>query len=243
MVEITGYDKKRQAVFYQTSFDTVAGEISFENEAIFLKGEEGYGLIWEDGLILPGLRKTDKVRVSTTQAIRGQILDRNEQVLAGPGIASSVGIVPGKLTDREAAVAEVAALLGMQPEDVEKKLSAKWVKEDYFVPLKTVPKIDEIEWLIPLETDEEIEREKERQEKLLEIPGVLISDTEVRAYPLGEAAAHLVGYVQNVTAEDLEKHTGEGYTANSVIGRNGMEGLFEKELKGQNGCQIGRAHV
>ncbi len=238
VVEITGYDKKRQAVFYQTSFDTVAGEISFENEAIFLKGEEGYGLIWEDGLILPGLRKTDKVRVSTTQAIRGQILDRNEQVLAGPGIASSVGIVPGKLTDREAAVAEVAALLGMQPEDVEKKLSAKWVKEDYFVPLKTVPKIDEIEWLIPLETDEEIEREKERQEKLLEIPGVLISDTEVRAYPLGEAAAHLVGYVQNVTAEDLEKHTGEGYTANSVIGRNGMEGLFEKELKGQNGCRI-----
>ena len=30
----------------------------------------------------------------------------------------------------------------------------------------------------------------------------------------------------------------EGYTANSVIGRSGMEGLFEKELKGQNGCRI-----
>ncbi len=238
VVEVTEYDKERQAVSYQTSFDTVAGEISFENEAIFLKGEEGYGLIWEDGLILPGLRKTDKVRVSVTEAVRGRVLDRNDQVLAGPGVACSVGIVPGKLTDREAAVADVAELLGMQPEDVEKKLSAKWVKEDYFVPLKTIPKIDEIEWLIPLEPDEEIEREKERQEKLLEIPGVLISDTEVRAYPLEEAAAHLVGYVQNVTAEDLEKHTGEGYTANSVIGRNGMEGLFEKELKGQNGCRI-----
>lgn len=238
IVEITGYDKERQAVSYQTSFDTLAGEISFENEAIFLKGEKGYGLIWEDGLILPGLRKTDKVRVSVTEAVRGRVLDRNDQVLAGPGVACSVGIVPGKLTDREVAVAEVAELLGMQPEEVEKKLSAKWVKEDYFVPLKTIPKIDEIEWLIPLEPDEEIEREKERQEKLLEIPGVLISDTEIRAYPLGEAAAHLVGYVQNVTAEDLEKHTGEGYTANSVIGRNGMEGLFEKELKGQNGCRI-----
>ncbi len=80
--------------------------------------------------------------------------------------------------------------------------------------------------------------EWERQEKLLEIPGVMISDTEVREYPLGKGAAHLIGYVQNVTAEDLEKHAGEGYTANSVIGRSGMEGLFEKELKGENGCRI-----
>ena len=68
--------------------------------------------------------------------------------------------------------------------------------------------------------------------------GIMISDTEVRSYPLKDAAAHLVGYVQNVTAEDLEKHAGDGYTANSVIGRSGAEGLFEKELRGQNGCRI-----
>ena len=59
----------------------------------------------------------------------------------------------------------------------------------------------------------------------------MISDVEVREYPLGEAAAHLVGYVQSVTAEDLEEHAGEGYTANSVIGRSGMEGLFEKRTE------------
>lgn len=37
-----------------------------------------------------------------------------------------------------------------------------------------------------------------------------------------------------MTAEDLKEHEGEGYTAGSVIGRSGVEGLFEKELKGQN---------
>ena len=89
-----------------------------------------------------------------------------------------------------------------------------------------------------IEPDEEVLKEKERHDKLLTIPGVMISDVEVREYPLGEAAAHLVGYVQSVTAEDLEEHAGEGYTANSVIGRSGMEGLFESELKGQNGCRI-----
>ena len=236
-IEVTAYDEERKAVTYQTSFDTVAGNISFENEAIFLKGEDGYKLAWDDSLIFPELGSTDKVKISTTQANRGGILDRNGRVLAGKGVASSVGIVPGKLEDRDEAIQQIAELLEIESEVIEKKLSAKWVKEDSFVSIKTIPKVAEIE-LMKIEQDEEVLKENERQEKLLEIPGVMISDTEVREYPLGEAAAHLVGYVQSVTAEDLENHAGEGYTANSVMGKSGMEGLFEKELKGQNGSSI-----
>ena len=236
-VEIIAYDEEQLTVTYQTSFDTVAGEISFENEAFFLEGEDGYKLVWDNSLIFPNLASTDKVRVSTTQANRGEILDRNGRVLAGKGTASSVGIVPGKLENREEAIAKIAELLETTPEVIEKKLSAQWVKDDSFVPIKTIPRVEEIE-LLKVEPDEEVLKEKERHESLLAIPGVMISDVEVREYPLGEAAAHLVGYVQSVTAEDLEEHAGEGYTANSVIGRSGMEGLFEKELKGQNGCRI-----
>ncbi|MFR2686966.1 MAG: penicillin-binding transpeptidase domain-containing protein [Roseburia intestinalis] len=236
-VEIIAYDEEQLTVTYQTSFDTVAGEISFENEAVFLEGEDGYKLVWDNSLIFPNLASTDKVRVSTTQANRGEILDRNGRVLAGKGTASSVGIVPGKLENREEAIAKIAELLETTPEVIEKKLSAQWVKDDSFVPIKTIPRVEEIE-LLKVEQDEDVLKEKERHESLLAIPGVMISDVEVREYPLGEAAAHLVGYVQSVTAEDLEEHAGEGYTANSVIGRSGMEGLFEKELKGQNGCRI-----
>ena len=236
-VEIIAYDEEQLTVTYQTSFDTVAGTISFENEAFFLEGEDGYKLVWDNSLIFPNLASTDKVRVSTTQANRGEILDRNGRVLAGKGTASSVGIVPGKLENREEAIAKIAELLETTSEVIEKKLSAQWVKDDSFVPIKTIPRVEEIE-LLKVEPDEDVLKEKERHESLLAIPGVMISDVEVREYPLGEAAAHLVGYVQSVTAEDLEEHAGEGYTANSVIGRSGMEGLFEKELKGQNGCRI-----
>ena len=236
-VRIIAYDEEQMTVTYQTSFDTVAGTISFENEALFLKDEERYKLVWDDSMIFRNLTSTDKVRVSTTQAERGEILDRNGRVLAGKGTASSVGIVPGKLENREEAIAQIAELLETTPEAIEKKLSAKWVKDDSFVPIKTIPRVEEIE-LMSISPDEEVLKENERHEKLLEIPGVMISDVEVREYPLGEAAAHLVGYVQSVTAEDLEEHAGEGYTANSVIGRSGMEGLFESGLKGQNGCRI-----
>ena len=236
-VEIIAYDEEQLTVTYQTSFDTVAGEISFEKSAFFLESEDGYKLVWDNSLIFPNLASTDKVRVLTTQANRGEILDRNGRVLAGKGTASSVGIVPGKLENREEAIAKIAELLETTPEVIEKKLSAQWVKDDFFVPIKTIPRVEEIE-LLKVEPDEDVLKEKERHESLLAIPGVMISDVEVREYPLGEAAAHLVGYVQSVTAEDLEEHAGEGYTANSVIGRSGMEGLFEKELKGQNGCRI-----
>lgn len=236
-IKVTSYDEAQNTVTYLTSFDTVAGNISFENEASFIDGKEGYELVWNDSLIFPELSLTDKVRVSTTQARRGEILDRNEYVLAGKGVASSVGIVPGKMEDRDETIQKVANLLEIEPQVIEKKLSAQWVKDDSFVPIKTISKVEEIE-LMALTPDEEVLFEKERQDQLLEIAGVMISDVEIREYPLGEAAAHLVGYVQSVTAEDLEEHVGEGYTANSVIGRSGMEGLFEKELKGQNGYRI-----
>lgn len=237
ILDITGYDKENLTVTYNTSFDTVAGKVSFENEMSFLEENTAYKIIWNDSLIFPELSSLDKVRVSTAQAERGEILDRNGRVLAGKGLASSVGIIPGKLENKEKAIKKIAKLLGMESEEIEKKLSAKWVQNDSFVPIKTLPKVRDIDLLV-IDPDKEVLKEQKRQEKLLHIAGVMISDKEIREYPLKEAAAHLVGYVQNVTAKDLEEHAGEGYTSSSVIGKTGMEGLFEKELKGENGCRI-----
>ena len=105
-------------------------------------------------------------------------------MLAGEGVASSIGVVPGKLENKNDAISQLAELLEMKTEDIEKKLAAKWVKDDSFVPLKTVPKVNELK-LMSIEPDQETLAEKARQEKLLEIPGVKISDITVREYPLG----------------------------------------------------------
>ena len=236
-IQITEYKEAERTVYYESSFDTIAGSVSFDNEAVFTSDKDGYKLVWHDSLIFPELSADDKVRISTTQAERGQILDRNEKVLAGKGTVSSVGIIPGKLENRDQSIQEIADLLEISKESIEGKLSANWVKDDSFVPIKTVPKVNELN-LTSLAPDAEMLQENERQQKLLDISGVMISDEEVRSYPLGEAAAHLIGYVQNVTAEDLEKHPGEGYSSNSVIGRSGAESLYETELKGKDGYKI-----
>ena len=228
-VKISVKDAKKtdggEKVSYLTSMDSVAGKIEFENQAMCTRDSyfDEFKLSWDDSLIFPDMKDTDKVSVSTSQAVRGQILDRNGNMLAGPGTAPSVGLVPGKMSEnKEADIAQLAGLLGMTEEEINSRLSAAWVTPDSFVPLKTLNS----------------QQSQELTEQLLTIAGVLINDTEVRTYPLGEKAAHLIGYVQSVTAEDLEEHRGEGYTSSSVIGKSGIEGLYEKELKGENGVKI-----
>ena len=228
-VKISVKDAKKtdggEKVSYLASMDSVAGKIEFENQAMCTRDSyfDEFKLSWDDSLIFPDMKDTDKVSVSTSQAVRGQILDRNGNMLAGPGTAPSVGLVPGKMSEnKEADIAQLAGLLGMTEEEINSQLSAAWVTPDSFVPFKTLNS----------------QQSQELPEQLLTIAGVLINDTEVRTYPLGEKAAHLIGYVQSVTAEDLEEHKGEGYTSSSVIGKSGIEGLYEKELKGENGVKI-----
>lgn len=221
-VEILEVAQKELSVTYKTSFDTLSNKMSFENTANFIETEDGYKLIWKDSLIVPNLEASDKVSVSVNKAIRGKILDRNDYVLAGQGEAFAVGLVPEKIEDDENTFAKLAGILGVDVDTIHNKLDASWVRADLFVPIKLLS----------------MEDKEKHKEELLSIPGVMIKTENVRTYPLGEIAAHLVGYVQNVTAEDLEEHRGEGYSADSVIGRSGMEALYEKELKGKNGYSI-----
>lgn len=228
-----------QRLTYQMSMDTIAGELSFRQTAVFHRdGREDYLLSWDDSLIFPDLQSTDRVRVETLDAQRGSIYDRNGILLAGQGVASSVGLVPGKMSEDPAEdLQKLAELLDTTVETIENRLSASWVQEDSFVPIREIKKSGlDMEVLGKASLNQPSEDSLEGQ--LLAIPGVMITDVSERVYPLGEAAAHLVGYVQNITAEELEEHEGEGYTADSVLGKSGVESLYEEELRGTSGCQI-----
>ncbi len=239
IIKVNEEQKEQSAVNYRTTMDTLAGEITFENWAVFTEGEgKQYALSWKHGLIFPNLDADDKVSVSTSEAVRGNIYDRNGVLLAGQGTASSVGLVPGKMNaDSTQDLETLAELLDTSVESIQNKLSASWVTDDSFVPIKTIEKLQDVETLA-LETSEETVEKQELLDALLSIPGVMVTDVEARVYPLGEKASHLVGYVQNVTAEDLEEHAGEGYDSNSIIGKSGLELLYESELKGSDRCDI-----
>lgn len=223
ITQVNELNSDKTQIKYQTSMNTGAGKISFSNTANLIKSEDKkFYLDWASKLIYPELENTDKIRVSTIPALRGQLLDRNGVYLAKRGSASSVGLVPGKMGENKSQdIKEIAEILEITEDSINTKLNASYVKDDVFVPLKTISssKTDLIN-------------------SLLQIKGVKIQDDEQREYPLGEKISHLVGYVQGISAEELEANKGKGYTANSVIGKSGLEKIYEDRLKGTTGFEI-----
>lgn len=216
-------EKDSVKVTYKNSMDTMSGRIEFTNTATLIKNDEKeYKIDWSSNLIFPKLNNDYKVRVKTLEAKRGSILDRNGEYLATNGVASQVGLVPGKMTEnKDNDISKVAELLNMTAEGINNELSASYVKDDTFVPLKTVGK-----------------NETQLKNKLLEIKGIKIIDSNERIYPLGESASQLVGYIQPINAEELKEKQGKGYTSTSQIGKYGLERIYEDKLRAVNGSEI-----
>ena len=217
-------DNNTVNVNYNNSMDTMAGHIEFANSmTLSLDDNKEYKINWSSNLIFPSLNNSDKVRVKTIEAERGSILDRNGEYLATNGTASQIGLVPGRMNEqtKDADISRVAELLNMTVESINNSLSASYVKDDTFVPLKTVSK-----------------DETDLKNTLLEISGIKIIDSEERIYPLGESASQLVGYIQPISAEELAEKADEGYTSSSLIGKYGLERYYEDTLRAVNGAEI-----
>lgn len=219
--EITKQDNIYKITYHQKMY-TSAGEVQFDNIANIVKEDKEYKLQWSSRIIFPSLGETDKVRVEKIKSKRGSILDRNNNPLAEDGKISSVGIVPGKLGDnKDENINKISELTGVSVEYINESLSASYVKDDTFVPVKKVS-----------------DSNTKLKEQLLQIPGVMINKEDGRVYSLGKEAAHLIGYVQTINAEELEKNEGKGYTSTSLIGKSGLELAYEDTLRGIDGTRI-----
>ena len=236
-LDIPEEQDKDQPLSYRVTMDTLAGEITYDADTFFEKEKGQWHLVWDDSVIFPGLESKDKVSVSSVEAKRGSIYDRNDVLLAGQGEVESVGLVPGKMNiQAEEDIEDLAEILGTTSEFIEKQLDASWVQQDSFVPLKKMTQEQLDEAYVPKEGAESAGGSI--QDKLLEYPGVLISKAESRVYPYGECTAHLLGYVQQINAEELEEMKGKGYNEQSVIGKSGLEKLYEDRLREKKGYRI-----
>lgn len=222
-------EEEQATLPFKVEMESVAGPISFNYQATLVKenndeenDEAKWALHWDPGFIFPAIKEGGKINFQTTKPTRGEILDRNQMPLAINDVVYEIGIVPEKMGDNEDVIKkEVSTLLNMSVESIDAALNANWVKPDQFVPLKKVPKTKE-----------------KLLNQLWNIESVMGDEVEGRSYPLGKAAAHLVGYIGQINAEELEKQEPDVYDANDVIGKRGLEQLFEERLKGEKGLRI-----
>lgn len=210
---------------YEIKMNTIAGELHFTHNFKLIKEEteeeKRWVVDWNPSLIFPQLEDGDKVRVETMPAKRGEILDRNGEGLAVNGKALNIGIVPERLPENETASFEkLADLLQLPIETIESKRNAAWVEANMFVPITTIAKDDH------------------RLDELLKIQGVTYMETDARIYPLKETTAHLIGYVQEINADELKEFKEKGYREGDQIGKNGLEKVFEDKLRGKDGGRI-----
>src|SRR5690625_3756653 len=223
----TAIEEKEAEIPFSISMDSIAGEISFDYTAtLVLEGEEEddeeWYIVWDPGFIFPPLRDGGEVKIQTEQPMRGEIIDRNKMPLAINDLVYEVGIVPENLEQAgEQEKAEIARLLQTTVEAIDDALNESWVEPHLYVPIGKVPqtKQDVIQQLNNLQSTQ-------------------LRETMGRIYPGEEATAHIVGYVGQITAEELEELEDGNYSSTDVIGKTGLERVFEERLKGQNGVTI-----
>jgi penicillin-binding protein 3 len=220
------HEEETAALPFSAKMESAAGPIDFDHKATLVKEERedksNWYVDWNTTYIFPEYEAGDKISFKNVKAKRGSILDHEGNGLAINGTALQIGVVPGQLGEKKAeTITKLAELLDMSEDQINKALNASWVKPDLFVPLKNVSRTDEA-----------------LKEKLFALDGITNQKAEAREYPYGESLSHLIGYVGSVTADDLEKLEGKGYTGTDLIGRRGLEQVLEEQLKGTNGIKI-----
>jgi penicillin-binding protein 2 len=216
-------------VAYAITFTTsIWGDLRQENSLPLAKQTDGWRVEWAPSLIFRELTGANLVRTVVETPRRGAILDRNGRPLAVTSDVPTVGTaknlinVAGIVPDRGKLITYLAGKLELPAGQIYAMVDDPKVQYDVFIPLKTLAPgtpqalIDELEGT----------------------PGVVIQRTSRRTYPLGVNAAHVVGYVAPINAEQLERLKNDGYQTGDLVGNVGLEEAYEARLAGQRGARL-----
>jgi penicillin-binding protein 3 len=227
LIEING-DKVKEddtiTIPFKLSMNTIAGDVNISDYKLnIIKEDKEFKIKWDESLIFPQMTKDDKVRVNVIPSKRGSILDKDANLLANDGILNTVGIYPAKfnLSNIDAKIAEIATALDISEENIKTKLDAN-TNPEHFIPLVDI-----------LPTDSKLNSLRGRAED-----GILIKEKAGRIYTGGEAFGRLIGYIGSITAEELENNKDNGYNDTSLIGKAGLEQVYEDTLRGKDSAEI-----
>lgn len=195
------------------------GQLEEDNLIPLVNDGGNWRVDWTPSLIFADLGN-GFVRWKPDVPQRGRILDRKGRPLAHLGSISKVGIVPGQIKDEAALLQQLSDILGLSQDQIKAKYAGG--QPDWFMPVKNYPD--------PLDPA--------MAQKLAAIPGVVVQKWPDRVYPLGPAAAQVVGYLSQVTADELPTLSKKGYSAGDMIGRAGIESWGEQYLAGKRGGRL-----
>ncbi len=187
-----------------------------------------YGLYLFNLQVIRGAEYSAQARKYALQAVkipaaRGEIYDRtNEVPLVTNGEAFSVEIVPAEISnsERDIVFARVATLLGIKVEDIRKKIPQKYYHLYQRISVSTSTSYATVTKLAEHKED---------------YPGVYWNSRPVRRYLDVGSLAHVLGYVGEIGRDEYKILYNKGYSSDDMVGKAGIEKLYDSTLKGTDG--------
>lgn len=184
-----------------------------------LIGRAAYLQIYQ-GEYYAGLADGNRIRIVPAMAPRGTFYDRNGELLVTNRPGFSVSLLPLTAPISDDVIERLSNLLKVPTEDIKKKIAGHSGFDPIRIKTDVTPDIVSI-----------IEEQKSSY------PGVVIEVTPIRDYILKQEGAHTFGYVSEINDTELEKMKDQGYKSGDIIGKFGLEKVYDKELRGENGGQ------
>ncbi len=166
------------------------------------------------------IAEDNRLRRLYTQAPRGTMYDRNGAVLVSSRPSFAVSVILAEYTDPAAVTPFLASLAGLTTGEIDAILAAG---KD--IPYTPVPVIRDAGPAV-------LAAIEERKTKL---PGVVVEAIPVRYYLYGKLAAHVFGYIGRINAEEYAARKDAGYNLSDLIGKDGLELIWEDSLRGVAG--------
>jgi penicillin-binding protein 2 len=175
------------------------------------------------GLDMRSASESNRIRLVRVPAARGVVYDRNGEILIDNRPSFDLVFVPEDARDRSSTINNLAQRLGESDAVLRQLVRAPSKRPPY----EGILLRRDVNWpgVVAVETHQ------------IDLPGVSLQVGPKRYYPFGPLAAHLLGYVGEVSENELSKEDGSGYRAGDLAGKAGLEKSWDVQLRGEPGKQ------
>ena len=168
------------------------------------------------------LSENNRIRLKKVPGARGMVFDRKGQLLADSRVSFDLLFIPEDAIEPDTTVRHLARLLGREEKELLERL-----KENHRPPFEEIVLERDIDWrsVVAVESHQ------------LDLPGVTMRIRPRRSYPDNRMSAHLLGYIGEISRDQLRMKKSDGYRMGDEIGQFGLERKWEEFLRGRSGGQ------
>lgn len=167
------------------------------------------------------LSDSNHLRRVTLLPQRGLITDSEEHPLVTNRIAFNIRLEREKVDDLLHWMPKISQVLNISEDTLRERL-ARYRNRPRFEP-------------VVLKEDVDLKEVAYIESRRLELPMLSVEIESRRAYPLGAVAAHALGYVGEVSEEQVRRESADAYELGDIVGRAGVERQYDADLRGAKG--------